>query len=98
MANPPYKLVPTPTQSVNAGTQLRSPAKAEVFRHAITEGETLYEAATEQTAPDHEIGTGAPKEAGTNRGEDHVQQPSYPPAIPWPAAPGVARSPMKLKQ
>jgi hypothetical protein len=98
MATPPFRIHPTNATNVNAGTHLRSPSKAEVFEHATSEGESLYEAAVEENAPDREVGPGPAREAGTNRGEDHLQVPDHPPAIPWPQpALGVTRSPMKLK-
>lgn len=93
----PYRLRDAPAVNVNEGKKITSPPKAHVFRHSVTEGEELYDAAREGHAPDREVGNGAPKEAGQNRGEDHIQVPDHPPAIPWPPAPGVTRMPMKLK-
>ncbi len=96
MGDRPFRVNPTTATNVNAGQKVTSPPKAEVFRHAVTEGEELYEAAVEENAPDREVGPGAPKEAGQSRGEGHLQKPDHPPAIPWPKV-TVAHMPMRLK-
>lgn len=97
MAKPPFRITLTDPTNVNAGQHITSPSKASVFKHAVSEGESLYEAAVESNAPDHEVGAGPAKEAGQSRGEDHLQEPDHPPAIPWPPAMGVSHNPMKLK-
>lgn len=48
----PFRTVPTPTVS-SPVAQPASPPKADVFRRAVIDGEELYDAAKERSAPDH---------------------------------------------
>jgi hypothetical protein len=69
---------------------------ADTQKHARDEGETLVEAAVEETMPDYEVDSAEPKEAGQNHGEGHAQRPTWERSNPWPAAVAVKQKPFKF--
>lgn len=91
----PFKLHPIQPAKAN-GERVKEQGLSLIIDHAVSEGETIGEAATEMKAPDHPVGNTTPKDISSQRDEyDHPQRPVYEEPNPFPPIQQV-RKPFKL--